>query len=535
MVKKIFSSNLLVLIVIASLAASSFGIAFIAKTFLADVPTIFITETPDQSIDGIVISSSPLTESLKDIENMSIQGWTALGFTSPMNKEEVRNTMVANRSAISSLMCSKDIGLSAQSLKYQDYTKGGDINTFAVASYPTGAAPYALKKLVDTCLDAATVITQSENEYTISTPAGNLYLKVSGDSILAATGQNLLQESADSWFDEVKRIFSTRGCVNTNPAVGDEKRNKFYIGDGAYVQKVTKVNVEVEPLPTGITDPANSEATLPLVTPDDNPTQITEVEVPETPDSHAYWPSMPTLVALPQAPEILAVPVDNKDVNIPVVDETGPGCGWAFSGYAPTVQPSESDLQLAGDNIKEQVKEALIAGQQQYLASVTNYYKTIDGYNTAVAEYGVYGQQLKDVYSQWTSLQIQWLQYDTDKARYDKAWADYAQWFVDRDAAQAKYDTAMKQYNDDVVYCEALVEPSPSPSPSPSPAPTTPPAAPSTAAATTTAASPATTTEPPVETVVCPPVEPDRPNIIDARPPSEPALTKPTPPRNPDA
>ncbi|EMY35767.1 hypothetical protein D477_002466 [Arthrobacter crystallopoietes BAB-32] len=160
---------------------------------------------------------------------------------------------------------------------------------------------------------------------------------------------------------------------------------------------------------------------------------------------YPVWPPMPDKKAVPKPPASPdKAPVTQAKVAVLAEDETGPGCGWAFTGMSPVA----FDAKAAGqDNEERRAKatEQLAAGTVRWQRDVLEYWEAYDGYVDDAAEYKDYAADVRKVNKAWDAIGEKWDEYWVAYDAYQAALGTRSQFFVDQDNARARYQNALDQ------------------------------------------------------------------------------------------
>jgi hypothetical protein len=91
------------------------------------------------------------------------------------------------------------------------------------------------------------------------------------------------------------------------------------------------------------------------------------------------------VVTLPAAPPPPAYPSLTATIDVPTLDQVGPGCGWAFTD---TVTPSPPSFNLA--QAQQDALAPLLSSWTQWPARVATYLDAVATYNADMASYNLY-------------------------------------------------------------------------------------------------------------------------------------------------
>ncbi|OMH36966.1 hypothetical protein [Tersicoccus sp. Bi-70] len=241
-------------------------------------------------------------------------------------------------------------------------------------------------------------------------------------------------------------------CAAQDSTAADAVRSPYRSGYLPYTVTST-VRIPAPSTPS----PSTGNATLPA------PSLIDRVASPAAPRDYPVWPPMPAPVSEPVLPEApSASPPTAKDVRVPAADETGPGCGWSFTGMKAPATDAAS-IAAARTRAEDAGRGQLQNDARTWQTEVSRYWKDYGSYEKAVPAYLAYRDKVDAVNAAWSVIDGQWAQYRSDLATYQGAIAARQDFLARQAQAQDDYDAAVQR-------CEAP-EPSPSPSPSSKPSP----------------------------------------------------------------
>jgi hypothetical protein len=126
-------------------------------------------------------------------------------------------------------------------------------------------------------------------------------------------------------------------------------------------------------------------------------------------------------------------------VNIPAQDDTGPGCGWAFTGMtapafdAAAAAKTKTELTLAA-------MTKLNADGKEWQKSVLDYWTAYAEYEKSAKAYTDYGTAVTAVNTSWAAIDKKWVAYNDDMAAFRKATKARSEFLDRQKAAQADYD-----------------------------------------------------------------------------------------------
>jgi hypothetical protein len=231
-------------------------------------------------------------------------------------------------------------------------------------------------------------------------------------------------------------------CVQMDSKADDATRSPWAAAGYKPFTKAEKVSVASIPLPT-IPDGATVKGvdlTGPVLDlPDVRPASI---------PSYPVWPAMPERLDRPEPPHAPpAKAVTETTVDIPAKDETGPGCGWAFTGMNAPAFDSEAAAKTKTDLTLAAMTKLNTEGKE-WQKSVLGYWTAFADYEKAAKAYTEYGTAVAAVNAAWAAIDKKWATYNDDMAAFRETTKDRAE-FLDRQKA------AREEYDRKVAVCEA--------------------------------------------------------------------------------
>lgn len=217
-------------------------------------------------------------------------------------------------------------------------------------------------------------------------------------------------------------------CADLAPTREDARRNPTQGGYAPYAEQVTvrldpagAPDVGAAPAPPAAPDPGRSTMPAGL----SGPALPDPLERPTPPT----WPGAQPLEA---------------DVEVPAVDRTGPGCGWAFTGaVAPTAD--QAAVRSRATELTADARAQLKAEQDAWLVAATAYAPALEAYTTAAAAWDTHVQMVTAVTTSWAQQAGDLADYQQALAAYEQAVADMTAFLAERDAAQKAYDSAVAE------------------------------------------------------------------------------------------
>ena len=315
-------------------------------------------------------------------------------------------------------------------------------------------------------------------------------------------------------------------CADISSGRGDARRNPYVAPDRFTGRLVDEKVLPDQTVPTQI-----SEAQLP---------DLADVTVPDPP-AFPYWPAnLPAAVTKPEVPSLPTPPMDSKTIQVRTQDETGPGCGWDFTGaVAPPFDKAAADA--ARDRATVAARKTISEDGARYASEADAYVAAAKQFREDAVIWNNYAVQIAEIATAWGKQRSAQQTYANDLSAYNNA-VNARSSFLSRQAE------AKRIYDDQVLACAArmtetvtitptLTTPSstvtitPSTVPTPSETVTVQPTEPPVPTRTeTVTAEP--TAQPfagaPMQQLTCPPI---RPLILDQQPPTVPQ--QPTPPPDP--
>lgn len=313
--------------------------------------------------------------------------------------------------------------------------------------------------------------------YTINLPSGALTLVRRGDVILQISGP---RQQADQVTTVLSQALAENmsACVDQVGADGDERRNPW-LPNIPFQGKLEDVNITVPAMglpaaPAGVT-PVPPTIEIPAVN---------DVTLPKRPADPVWPAALPAVVTKPTVPISPGVEPTSTVVRVPVRDESGPGCGWAFTA---TASPEVDDASLASRRaaLVASARENLLNRQQAWRPAMQSFYTQWASFQTSLTQYRQYEAEVAAVSAAWAAISKQRADYDRAMREYQAAVKKRDEFLTAQLAAQTAYDAEL----------QACLVPPPAPTPPP---------------------------------VLCPPL---RPAILDQLPPEVPPV--PIPPADP--
>lgn len=271
-----------------------------------------------------------------------------------------------------------------------------------------------------------------------------------GDVLVTLAAGQVTSEAAAAVDARVSAAL-TPVCTNLAPVAADATRNPRH---EAYAQYTVAAEVSIE---------ASGQA------------PVDTSAVPELADAPTM--AMPRGIAGPPAPAPVTAPAALADpgaevlaaaVTVPAVDETGPGCGWAFTAaVSPRVDADEIARQ--DEAIRTQARADLLAGQAQWITARAELEAALPAHLQAATVWNDYVAAASAVRAQWDDQARALAAYDAALKEWTAATRTREAWLTERAAAETAYDEAVR------VCAERPVEvtiggaqPTPAPSASPS-------------------------------------------------------------------
>lgn len=279
-----------------------------------------------------------------------------------------------------------------------------------------------------------------------------------GDVLVTLAAGQVSPEAAQA-VDERVLSALTPVCTNLAPTGADATRNPRH---EAYEQYAVPAEVRIEP--SGQV-PVDTSAVPGLA---DAP--------PMTMPRGIAGPPAPVP---PPAPAVLADPgaeVLSTVVTVPAVDQTGPGCGWAFTAAAgPRVDAGAIARQ--DEATRTQARADLLSGQARWITARAELEATLPSHLEAVAAWNDYVVAAAAVRAQWDDQARALADYDAALKSWTAASQAREAWVARRQAAQGAYDDQVRMCSELAMQDEAgdsaqsapTGQPAPTPSPSASP------------------------------------------------------------------
>lgn len=257
-------------------------------------------------------------------------------------------------------------------------------------------------------------------------------------------------------------------CASTDPAAQDPSRNPVL---GSYRPWHTVREVRVES--AGVQVP---EAMAP----------VPGVQLPVQPAGIA-GPPLPVPVEMPQplahpGPEPLT-----RSFEVPAVDDTGPGCGWAFTGATgPKVEPEVIEQQALA--IEREQRDTLRAENTAWEQAARAYLEALPTHVEQRTAWDQYVAGVQEVATSWSTQAAALAQYEAAVQRRAEQQRAVEKFRADQASAAAAYDAAVaacaawRTQADAARAAAAQSQPTPSATPSAAPAPVATPTVPPTPA-----------------------------------------------------
>lgn len=417
--------------------------------------------------------------------------------------------------------CAPRDGWAATSARSQRFESDDRALTVSVSAYPAGvgAAVFAGQKDAASDCRSASLSRVSELgvEATGITSGRTRALVVRrGDVMLSVFGQRArgaeVEALASSLDTALAGLLASR-CAAVDSTVADLARNP-YVDLAGYRPLTSTVTVPRPDVSDVVPAERRTLAPAPQATAPPSLTSISYFPDAPSPAPTAAPRSLPASLPRPSAPVEPVAPTAAGEVERAVVDERGPGCGWAFTG---TVAPV-FDVLAANDSYvsaRAEVETAMVEAWEVYQADLASYYDAWNIFVSASAEWNAYAERVNEIADQWRAIEDARRDYRAALADYDDAVEAATSWDAARASAERVYATA-------VTECEAAAAAPPA-----SP-PAAPPASPGQPGATPSTDTPQPARPPEPAVPVVPQCPPERPEILDEQRPVVPQ--RPVPP-----
>jgi len=432
---------------------STLGVPLLPQSAAASEP-----EPTATTVRPIVdISDSPAARSLTDI----LQFGPGLPWVATTTIDRAVN------SPLSATGCIADDAPAISSQR--TYTDGTALITVTARAYQAGAGAVAFNRTVEqvsSCSDTAAAVTSSQgfvggnsalvtvvrpesfpSDITVvSWRRGDVVFDVHSGSPpggQAAFAAELINDRASD--------FLTPVCVNLDSTADDAVRSPW-INRDRYVGLQLPEDVIVPPAPRP-TPPPGVPARDPAAALD----PIPEVTLPPRP-SDPVWPELPAAPPTPVTPASVGPEPTATTATTLRRDESGPGCGWAFTGQA---EPPFDQTVAAASNeaVVSAARTALVAEQSEWSAQLVKYWTESAAYDAALGPYRLFAAQVQQVAAAWAALQ---------RVRDDYALA-LAEWQAQ---VTARTNLITEQQKAAADYAAAIAACAVTPTPTPTPTPT---------------------------------------------------------------
>lgn len=231
-------------------------------------------------------------------------------------------------------------------------------------------------------------------------------------------------------------------CASLEPTAADATRSPVH---PAYAQ------------PTAVQAVTITDAGIPNVDPAAVPVlaELPSMSLP----AGVSGPPVPDAVEAPVAPVVPGPQVTSAEIVVPVFDETGPGCGWAFTATKPANVTREGvEKQVADLNTAK--SDELTAAQAQWKKDVQAFDDALVSFIPAATAWNEHVEATRVVHMSWANQRAALDAYEVAK----RAWDDAVQVRADLIAAQ---ESAERQWLDAQAQCDAIPDPEPIPVPEP--------------------------------------------------------------------
>lgn len=314
----------------------------------------------------------------------------------------------------------------------------------------------------------------------------------------------------------------TPACANPKEQGDTSTRNPYY-----NIQEFT-----------GLISQAKVQAVQPIPAKKNQPEaqHLPDVDLPEQPDFPFYPKSLPNPVPKPTPPSVPQYPATEETIFFRVPDDTGPGCGWNFTGL---VKPAydQSKIDAKKTTMTKDSQDRMKSNFTAYNQQVVEWEKAWTSYKADEKSYLEYVGKVYEVDVKWSDQRKAQKKYKDDMDAYNNAINDYNNFNTRKKSAQQKYDadvqTCSSYQNATATPFPTMVTPAPTPSvitvtPTTDPTTTPSPTPYETTVMVTPTPYPTTVMVQPTAPISCPP---SRPYILDQSAPTVPV--KPTPPPDP--
>lgn len=215
-------------------------------------------------------------------------------------------------------------------------------------------------------------------------------------------------------------------CLDLDPLPGDAKRNPRH---PAHSQLTVGVEVSIEASGVAAADLSAVEAPL------QPPQMVMPAGVSGPPPPAA--PERPGQLSGP-GPEVLSAVV-----QVPAVDEGGPGCGWSFTAAAP---PSRDEASMAeqADRALAEARAELLRGQAEWLVATAAVENGLAAHVATVGAWNDYVEQASVVRQSWDDQASAIARWRQERKEWEGQVAARTAWLGERDGASAAHEQAMK-------------------------------------------------------------------------------------------
>lgn len=384
----------------------------------SEYQAITALNTPGTNWAKKLISEKPTTDAIKE--------WNVSDSQKPQ-KASVPNCVITAENPISLLASS---------------TAGGNGVSTNIQIYGAGQATQEFNKIVSATKDCKNFSVDAGDFGYIARSTDTSMISI-GDSIIIVNYPNGFsdaqrEEVINFYVSRAKETLIESQCVAMLVPQEDATRSFFYNKDaftGLIETRDMSTNVDFSRLPK-----VSKIDVVKINTPG--------LELPEAPLPEGF-PSMPeNAVAEPVIP---TVPQDRDSfdgvASYRIIDNIGPGCGWAWSAQLP---PAHNKKSLDDEKTKtvDAKQKELDEQTQAYIQGKMDWAKSMFAISTQADKWNKYAQKVNDTHAKWNWLNDQ-------RINLYQPWINYVEAHKAWDQFDANKAAALTAYKEELKQCQA--------------------------------------------------------------------------------
>lgn len=326
-------------------------------------------------------------------------------------------------------------------------TSSGDGMHTTVMVYGAGQARAQYDAYVNQLKQCSTGFDQKDN----ITTADGVALLTRGDMIVSVLSdrREQLESARDSYAAIMEDALSATSCVAKDETAEDSKRSFYYDRD-AYTGLIRKETVKVDDsiLATSAPDAlVSNDMNINAAFVDPQTKAGVSNVPPEGPLPAKMESKLPTAPAIPSVQAMPKPPQNSTVVSYQVVDASGPGCGWQWSGQ----KSPKYDENTIASNKETTIKNARISltnAIKDYNRQAISWSKSTAMTMSFQSKWDPYVKRTNDILTSWRNL-------DSARSELNPRWLEYVDdantWLHwDDDVAKAKsdYESKLKSCTD---------------------------------------------------------------------------------------